>query len=172
MHYVTTETTTISYWEDVDRRGHWVVDHAGVRYYQGPDNFRRPIDQTLTNEQIETRCKRFEKDKEYRTDVVCDELGVSVRSGKMDLKEFVDFGYLQEVNRRFFHPVGLALAMIFDDDDVPTGEFCVLDDRDDPVGNWASPGVFTKEKAIRVQAEFDKRLGPRVQALNGVVQPL
>jgi hypothetical protein len=29
----------------------------------------------------------------------------------MDIGEFVDAGYLQEVNRRFFHPLGLALEV-------------------------------------------------------------
>jgi hypothetical protein len=28
---------------------------------------------------------------------------------RMAISEFVDEGYLQEVNRRFFHPLGLAL---------------------------------------------------------------
>ena len=30
---------------------------------------------------------------------------------KINLKEFVDAGYLQEVNRQFFHPLGLALEI-------------------------------------------------------------
>ena len=30
---------------------------------------------------------------------------------KLDLGEFVEFGYLQEVNRTFLHPLGLALAV-------------------------------------------------------------
>lgn len=33
----------------------------------------------------------------------------------MDLAEFVSLGYLHEVNRRFFHPLGLALETSFND---------------------------------------------------------
>lgn len=33
---------------------------------------------------------------------------------KMNIKEFKDFGYLQELNRRFLHPLGLALEVAFD----------------------------------------------------------
>ncbi len=29
----------------------------------------------------------------------------------MEIKEFVEKGFLQEVNRQFFHPLGLALAV-------------------------------------------------------------
>lgn len=54
-------------------------------------------------------------------------------SEHMDIKEFKEKGYLQEVNRRFFHPIGLALAVALDND----GEWSldgVLDARDDPEG--------------------------------------
>ena len=33
------------------------------------------------------------------------------RKKKLDIGEFVEFGYLQEVNRRFFHPLGLQLEV-------------------------------------------------------------
>ena len=51
----------------------------------------------------------------------------------LDIKEFVDLGLLQEVNRRFFHPIGLALEVRQDDD----GNFSlsgIWDDRGDPEG--------------------------------------
>ena len=52
---------------------------------------------------------------------------------KIDIKEFCDEGYLQEVNRLFLHPLGMALSVIEDDD----GN-CTLggiwDCRDDPEG--------------------------------------
>ena len=32
----------------------------------------------------------------------------------LDIKEFREKGYLQEVNRRFFHPLGLALEVKID----------------------------------------------------------
>ena len=36
---------------------------------------------------------------------------------KMDIEEFVEFGYLQEANRRFFHPLGLQLEVKMGEDD-------------------------------------------------------
>lgn len=33
---------------------------------------------------------------------------------KIDIKEFREKGYLQELNRRFLHPLGLALEVIMD----------------------------------------------------------
>jgi hypothetical protein len=35
---------------------------------------------------------------------------------RIDIKEFREKGYLQELNRRFLHPLGLALEIIIDDD--------------------------------------------------------
>ncbi len=37
---------------------------------------------------------------------------------RIDIKEFREKGYLQEVNRRFFHPLGLALEIIIKDDKI------------------------------------------------------
>ena len=34
---------------------------------------------------------------------------------RIDIKEFREQGYLQEANRRFFHPLGLALEVVVDD---------------------------------------------------------
>ena len=38
---------------------------------------------------------------------------------RIDIKEFRAKGFLQEVNREFFHPLGLALEVIINDE---TGE--------------------------------------------------
>ena len=35
---------------------------------------------------------------------------------RMDVKEFRELGYLQELNRQFLHPLGLALEVVIDDD--------------------------------------------------------
>lgn len=34
---------------------------------------------------------------------------------RIDIKEFREKGYLQELNRRFLHPLGMALEVIVDD---------------------------------------------------------
>lgn len=51
----------------------------------------------------------------------------------MNIKEFRDFGVLQELNRCFLHPLGLALSISVDD----TGEwklYGIWDYRIDPEG--------------------------------------
>ncbi len=35
---------------------------------------------------------------------------------RIEIKEFREKGYLQDVNRRFFHPLGLALEIVLNDD--------------------------------------------------------
>jgi len=35
---------------------------------------------------------------------------------KIDIKEFREKGYLQELNRKFLHPLGLALEVLINDD--------------------------------------------------------
>jgi len=51
---------------------------------------------------------------------------------RISIKEFREFGFLHEVNRVFFHPLGLALEVIIDRE---TGEERlggIWDCRDDP----------------------------------------
>ena len=65
---------------------------------------------------------------------------------KMTIREFVDGGYLQELNRLMLHPLGLALAFgvpdATDEDPgrVKTTAF-VIDARDDPEGMIFSEGM-------------------------------
>jgi hypothetical protein len=39
-----------------------------------------------------------------------------IKMNRISIKEFGEAGYLQEVNRKFFHPLGLALEIVVDDD--------------------------------------------------------
>jgi hypothetical protein len=97
----------------------------------------------------------------------------------MDLREFVEEGYLQEVNRRFLHPLGLALevriAVNPDAGDERTEVEYELggiwDGRDDPEGTiFASGG--DAEKAGRVARAELRAHRQREDALGWVVQPL
>jgi hypothetical protein len=88
----------------------------------------------------------------------------------IDPDEFRKGGYLQEVNRRVLHPLGLALAVQYDDDGTGTG-YVVLDSRDDPEGIYFHPGCDLAPHADRVQAEFDRRAPAREKRLGYVVQP-
>ncbi len=53
---------------------------------------------------------------------------------RIDIKEFREAGYLQEANRRFFHPLGLALEITRHEDGTETLSG-VWDYRDDPEGS-------------------------------------
>lgn len=91
---------------------------------------------------------------------------------RMDIGEFVEAGYLQEANRQFFHPLGLALA-VESDDGAPSRLAYVHDARDDDEGY-----VFenlTSEEAKRgraITAEQERRLALRRERLGFGVQEL
>jgi hypothetical protein len=53
---------------------------------------------------------------------------------RISIKEFRDEGYLQEANRLFFHPLGLALEVIIDEESGETKLGGVWDSRHDPEG--------------------------------------
>lgn len=96
----------------------------------------------------------------------------------MDIQEFTDTGYLHEVNRRFFHPLGLALSVRADTDS-ETGEVVgawklggIFDYRDDPEGVIFDADTLDPEKAARVQAEMEARRPARIAALGYWEQPI
>ena len=69
----------------------------------------------------------------------------------MDIKEFVEFGFLQEANRLFFHPLGLALEVKIDDD----GSYQlsgIWDYRNDPEGI-----AFGEVDEVRRQERINKK---------------
>lgn len=89
----------------------------------------------------------------------------------IDIKEFCDEGYLAEVNRRFFHPLGLALEVTEDDEDETKQHISgVWDLRDDPEGVYFDPTY--PEKADRIDQLWEERAPARVAALGYMVQPV
>jgi hypothetical protein len=90
---------------------------------------------------------------------------------KMDLREFVDFGYLQELNRLFLHPLGLALSIVVDDDGRVDLD-CVFDDRADLDGILFAEGLLDPAKAQRVEREMNERLEHRIRALGFACEPV
>lgn len=88
----------------------------------------------------------------------------------MPVAEFVDFGYLQEVNRYFLHPLGLALT-VEQDDHGATRLHSIQDFRAAPEGMIFADGVMDADKAARVWAERGIRAGIRQTGLGYVVQP-
>jgi len=93
---------------------------------------------------------------------------------RMDIKEFRRKGYLQELNRQFLHPLGLALEVIIDDETGKEKLGGVWDYRNDPEGliydlknsNDDRIKQFRK-KAEFVQNEWRKRYGKRSKLFGG-----
>lgn len=79
----------------------------------------------------------------------------------MDLNEFLNEGYLQEVNRQFFHPLGLALSVTCDEDGNVTDIWGLWDYRDDPEG-MIFGDTMDAEKAAKVAAERERHREVRI----------
>jgi hypothetical protein len=88
----------------------------------------------------------------------------------LDIKEFREEGYLQEVNRRFLHPLGLALEGTVEEDGSESISG-IWDCRDDPEGIWFE-GTADAEKVRRVNELFAERAAPREARLGFVVEPV
>jgi hypothetical protein len=76
----------------------------------------------------------------------------------LTIKDFVELGYLQEVNRLFFHPRGLALGVSLDKEKYELAE--ILDARDDMEG-FVFDESLSKKKAKQVELEYKKHLTAR-----------
>ncbi len=87
----------------------------------------------------------------------------------MDLKEFREKGYLQEANRLFFHPLGLALEMTLE----ANGEIKlsgIWDYRDDEEGVMFAKGVISKEKIANISEQFASFIEARTKLLGSTIQ--
>jgi len=87
--------------------------------------------------------------------------------------EFRRLGYLQELNRCFLHPLGLALSTDVADDGTETFG-AIWDCREDPDGIWFG-GQFpadAKERADRIAAELATKMVTRVASLGFIIEPL
>jgi hypothetical protein len=89
----------------------------------------------------------------------------------MDVSEFVALGLLQEVNREFFHPRGLALEVCADKDGTHriTG---VQDHRDKPGGYTYAEGVLSFAKAMQAQQLMAERALERLRRYRFQTQPI
>jgi hypothetical protein len=90
---------------------------------------------------------------------------------RMSVKEFRERGYLQEINRLFLHPLGLALEVLRNDDG--TERFGgVWDYRSDSEGVcFLYLGSDERKKAGAIREERRSRGPQRFQELGYIVQP-
>jgi len=85
----------------------------------------------------------------------------------MNIKEFSDLGFLQEANRRFFHPAGLSLTIHIDHQ----GNYTlhgIWDYRDDPEGVVLDN--VDPEKIARVDEEMKRHEDARIALMGSAIQ--
>ena len=88
---------------------------------------------------------------------------------RMSINEFHEKGFLQEVNRQFFHPLGLALEIIIDDEgNKSLGG--IWDFRDDPEGMFFAENP-DPIKVANVKALHDEKAVVRMKQYGYVIQP-
>lgn len=90
---------------------------------------------------------------------------------RIDIKEFREVGFLQEANRLFFHPLGLALEVVVDDDGAESLGG-VWDYRDDPEGIVYGADTIDAGKARYVAECSDAHADARRALFGAVIQPV
>lgn len=94
---------------------------------------------------------------------------------RIDIKEFREQGYLQEINRLFLHPLGLALEVMIKSDGT---EYIggVWDSREDPegihFGDFFKGNEDATKKANFIQGELVKMAVSRKKILGYAIQPV
>ena len=88
----------------------------------------------------------------------------------MDVKEFREKGFLQEVNRLFFHPLGLSLTVAGDDVSQNEELLGIVDERCDPDGTWYGKGVIDQDKIDNVMNLRDSKRVARQDKFGTVFQ--
>lgn len=98
----------------------------------------------------------------------------------IDIQEFRDFGFLQELNRQFLHPLGMALVVSMDTE-TPGASWTlhsVYDYRDDPEGmifDFSGDDEMNAERLARAERVKDfaaAKHETRQKLLGYVVQPV
>lgn len=107
---------------------------------------------------------------------------MSEKVKRIDVKEFRNLGYLQELNRRFLHPLGLALEVIVNKE---TGEETlggVWDYREEAEGIYyaANDSAYTPEERLKelrrkkkfIDEQWEKKASQREKELGFVIEPI
>lgn len=128
-----------------------------------------PIPNECSAETCNVECREYKWDKKTVPD-----------SGppKMSVKEFREAGYLQELNRQFLHPLGMAMEVHIDDDKNETFGL-VWDSRDDPEGYIFDLENSDKERVDRfrvnaasVEVEQASKAETREASLGFLIEPI
>lgn len=92
---------------------------------------------------------------------------------RIPIAEFRKQGYLRELNRRFLHPLGLAMEVV-DNDDGSESLGGVWDYREDPEGMQYLPEVLSdaaREQSERIDREIDSKRSAREALFGAAIQP-
>jgi hypothetical protein len=103
------------------------------------------------------------------------------RIKRMPIKEFREQGYLQELNRRFLHPLGLALEVIQEEDGTESlgGVWDYRNDMEGIYYNLSNP-EFSNEDRIKsfnekfkfIESEIESRKNNRENKLGFFIEPI
>jgi hypothetical protein len=104
-------------------------------------------------------------------------MGQQNKINRIDIKEFRERGYLQEVNRQFFHPLGLALEIVSEDGIEKLGG--IWDYRDDEEGIYydiknSDNGRIErfKNNELFIESEFSNRFKDRKNSIGFGIEPI
>jgi len=88
-------------------------------------------------------------------------------------REFVDFGYLQELNRNFLAPLGLVMEIAPpNDEERSLGELKIFDFRKSPERAILPVSQLDSQKAENVSSALDLAGSRRLQQLGFLYQPM
>jgi hypothetical protein len=92
--------------------------------------------------------------------------------GTISAQEFVDFGYLQELNRVFLAPLGFIMDIIPPARDKELGELKIYDFRQVPEKALLSTDKMSSQLADNVSLALDIAGGKRLKKIGFVYQPV
>lgn len=98
---------------------------------------------------------------------------------RINIKEFREKGYLQEVNRKFLHPLGLALEIVIDNDNGTEKLGGIWDYREKKEGIYFDISNSDLERKTRfnknkrfVENEMNERCKSRKEILGFDIEPV
>lgn len=96
----------------------------------------------------------------------------------MEIKEFRENGYLQEVNRRFFHPLGIALEIAIGENglEVLNGIWDYRNDAEGIIYDIANSDEERIERFKRnsdfIDSEIESRSEVRIKMFGSIIEPI
>ena len=88
----------------------------------------------------------------------------------LNIEEFMSSGLLQEANRRFFHPLGLTLAVEIDNGSAKLKS--IWDYREDPEGVYYGPDIIKQEAIDYVDNLLASKQDKRMELFGSIMQPV